>query len=183
MYRPAYFSGAVRPLDPLRVVSGVDEQCVRGRVWQSDLCLVGLGVGKRMLPRPADGAPSPWLGVCPGSSAVCRLYRSPGAPPPDPCPSLPRFPLLRVHRARSPHTALPDPPTTGQGKTRPCPAVTAPGSPGQHRPTEVSAPPPPPNHPDTPAKPQVRAYKRVTSITRKAPDKHQQNIEKASKQM
>lgn len=28
---------------------------------QSDLGLVGLGVGKRMLPRPADGAPSPWL--------------------------------------------------------------------------------------------------------------------------
>src|SRR5699024_9975941 len=78
------------PPDPLEVVSGVDEQCGRGSVWQSDFCLVGLGAGKRMLPRPADGAPSLWLGVCPGSSAVCRLYRSPGAPPPDPCPSLPR---------------------------------------------------------------------------------------------
>ncbi|AXY49460.1 hypothetical protein YT1_p20087 (plasmid) [Rhodococcus ruber] len=52
-----------------------------------------------------------------------------------------------------------------------------------HRPTEVPAPPPPPNHPDTPAKPQVRAKKRVTGITRKAPERHQQNIEKASKQM
>ncbi|WP_344869674.1 hypothetical protein, partial [Rhodococcus aetherivorans] len=37
--------------------------------------------------------------------------------------------------------------------------------------------------PVTPEKPQVRPIKRVTDITGKAPERHQRNIEKSSKQM
>ncbi|WP_245959036.1 helix-turn-helix domain-containing protein [Rhodococcus gordoniae] len=45
-----------------------------------------------------------------------------------------------MHRARSPHHGPTGPPTTEQGKTRPCPAVTAPGHQGETAHENATAP-------------------------------------------
>ncbi|MBS9371085.1 hypothetical protein GON09_000028 [Rhodococcus sp. B50] len=122
---------AIRPRTPLR-------SC---RVSTAVCSVVGVAVGS--LPRWSRGrqtyAPAAG-GRCPLALArsvprlvcrACRLYRSRGLRPRTPVPPSQGSRCSACTAPGRHTTALPDPPTTEQGKTRPCPAVTAPGSPGR----------------------------------------------------